>query len=258
MQSLNAAHLKALGRIHGPDEARRAVGLARDAGFDNLNLDLMFALPQQTLAQAETDLQELMALAPEHVSYYHLTLEPNTEFHARPPPVPDPDDAYAMLEAGQVQLAAAGYAQYEVSAYAKPGRGSRHNLNYWQFGDYHGIGAGAHGKHTRDGRITRRARQKHPKTYLDSAGTAASLQEDRAVTAAELPLEFCMNALRLHEGFGLTDFEARTGLARSTLAKPLRRAADLGLVDVDTVQVRPTALGRAHLNRLLELFLPPA
>ncbi len=256
VQSLNATHLKSLGRIHGPDEARRAVALARNAGIDNVNLDLMFALPQQTHAEAEDDVRGLLALAPEHVSYYHLTLEPNTEFHARPPPLPDSDSAYAMLEAGQAQLAAAGYAQYEVSAYSKPGRSSRHNRNYWQFGDYLGIGAGAHGKRTRDGRITRRARQKHPKTYLDTAGAVGSFQENRVVAVAELPFEYSMNALRLNEGFSWADFEARTGLSSSALAKPLQRAADLGLVETDRAWVRPTPLGRSHLNRLLELFLP--
>lgn len=256
VQSMNAAHLKALGRIHGPDEARRAVQLARDAGFDNINLDMMFALPAQTSSEAENDLHELLTLRPEHVSYYHLTLEPNTEFHAKPPSLPDTDSAYAMLETGQQALMAAGYAQYEVSAYAKPSRESRHNLNYWTFGDYLGIGAGAHGKRTQTQSIVRTARHKHPKTYRDHAGTAAAVQETRTVTAADLPLEYAMNALRLHTGFSFTDFERHTGLRREVLAPTLSKARTLDLLEHDAETVRPSARGRAHLNRLLELFLP--
>lgn len=161
VQSLDADRLKALGRIHDPAQARRAVEIARRSGFSNINLDMMYALPQQTLEQAKTDLQGLMDLAPDHISYYQLTLEPNTEFAARPPPLPDDDTAWAMQEHGQQLLASQGYAQYEVSAYAQAGRQSRHNLNYWRFGDYLGIGAGAHGKRTALGEVRRQIGRAH-------------------------------------------------------------------------------------------------
>ncbi len=255
VQSLDPAQLKRLGRIHDPAAARHAVATARAAGFDNLNLDLMFALPQQTPDEAEADLRAALALQPEHLSYYQLTLEPNTEFAARPPPLPDDESAWEMQQRGQALLAANGYEQYEVSAYAKSGRRSRHNLNYWTFGDYLGIGAGAHGKRTAAGRISRRARHKHPKTYQEHAGAAAALQEDRVVGAAELPFEFCMNALRLNAGFAAADFEARTGLPFSALDKPLAQAEGKGLIERLPGQVRASPLGRQHLNSLLTLFL---
>ena len=256
VQSFDAAQLKALGRIHGPDEATRAFALAREAGFDNVNLDLMYALPNQAPAQARADLEAAFALAPEHLSYYQLTLEPNTEFHARPPPLPDHDASWTLHEQGQELLAAHGYAQYEVSAYARAGRRCRHNLNYWEFGDYLGIGAGAHGKRTRGGDIRRRARHRHPRAWQAAAGTAAAVQEERAVAATELPFEFAMNALRLNDGFRLADFEQRTGLAGSTLDRPLAQAAGRGLVERDGDAVRASARGRELLNLLVELFLP--
>ena len=255
VQSLDAAQLRALGRIHGPADAITAVGTARAAGFDNLNLDLMFALPRQTVDEAVADLRALVALRPEHVSWYQLTLEPNTEFAARPPPLPDDDAAWAMQERGQALLAEAGYSQYEVSAYAREGRRSAHNLNYWRFGDYLGIGAGAHGKRSRGATIERRARHKHPKAYLQAAGTPEGLQEHRAVTASELPFEYTMNALRLREGFDLNEFSARTGLAPEVLEQPLAEAARQGLVERSGVRVRPSEQGWRHLNRLMTLFL---
>ena len=258
VQSLNAAHLKALGRIHGPDEARRALDLARTAGFDNINLDLMYALPQQTMAEAEADIRAACALAPEHLSYYHLTLEPNTEFHAKPPLLPDSDLAWAMQEQGERVLADHGYAQYEVSAYARAGRQCRHNRNYWEFGDYLGIGAGAHGKRTSFSSpvIYRRARHKHPRTYLDTAGTAQALQEEKKVPAADLPFEFAMNALRLNEGFDLRQFESRTGQPAALLAKSLAEAQRRGFLEIRETQIRPSPQGRAFLNQLVGLFLP--
>ena len=256
VQSLDAGKLKALGRIHDPGEALRAYRLGRDAGFGNVNLDLMFALPEQSPAQAREDLQKLVALGPEHISYYHLTLEPNTEFAARPPRLPDQDSAWSMHEEGQALLGEAGFAQYEVSAFAKADRRSRHNLNYWQYGDYLGIGAGAHGKQTRDGRIVRRSRHKHPKTYLESAGTAAALQEDKLIATDELPFEFCMNALRLNEGFAIAQFEARTGLPAAALDKPIAAAKGKGLLEERDGRIATTSLGRAHLNAALRLFLP--
>ncbi len=270
VQSFDDAKLKALGRIHGADDARRAFALARTAGFDNINLDLMYALPGQAPEQAAADLQAAIALAPEHLSYYHLTLEPNTEFHARPPPLPDEDAAWDMQLAGQALLAQAGYAQYEVSAYARPGRQCRHNLNYWRFGDYLGIGAGAHGKLTSmipsaDGRgwrvapgegVTRRARRKQPRSYLEAAGTREALHEERIVAASELPFEYALNALRLNEGFALPDFAGRTGLPESALDAPLRKAQGRGFVEREGAIVRPSAAGRTWLNQLTGLFLP--
>ena len=261
VQSFDPAQLAALGRIHGRDEALRAFALARDAGFDNLNLDLMFALPRQAQAEALDDLRQALALQPEHLSWYHLTLEPNTEFAARPPPVPDADAAADIHDAGCAALAAAGYAHYETSAFARPGRASRHNLNYWRFGDYLGIGAGAHGKRSArsaDGalRIERRARHKHPRTYMEGAGTANAVQERRVLVVDELPFEFCMNALRLHEGFDAQQFTARTGASFTMLRPMLEEAMRLGLVEAPATQaVRPTEAGRRYQNRLFELFL---
>ncbi len=261
VQSFDAAQLKRLGRIHGPDEARRAFELARGAGFDNVNLDVMYALPEQTLAQACADVEAAVALAPEHLSYYQLTLEPNTEFHAHPPPLPDDDAAWAMQEQGQDLLARHGYAQYEVSAYARAGRRCRHNLNYWQFGDYIGIGAGAHGKRTRAGgigagEVVRRARHKHPRTFVERAGGPGAIQEQRTVPAADLPFEFAMNALRLNEGFALPQFEQRTGQPGARLEPMLAQAAERGWLERDADVVRPSARGRALLNPLVRLFLP--
>ncbi|SEQ82213.1 oxygen-independent coproporphyrinogen-3 oxidase [Solimonas aquatica] len=254
VQSLDDAMLKRLGRIHDSAEVRRAVDMARAAGIANFNLDLMFALPEQTPAQALGDLRAAIALQPTHLSYYQLTLEPNTEFAARPPPLPDEDSAWQMQEQAQSLLAGAGYAQYEVSAYAQEGRRARHNLNYWQFGDYLGIGAGAHGKRSLAEGVQRRARHKHPKTYLAQAGGPGAIQEQRTVGAQDLPFEFLMNALRLNAGFAIADYEARTGLRWAALA-PAQTAQARGLIEESQGRVRPTALGHRHLNGLLQLFL---
>jgi putative oxygen-independent coproporphyrinogen III oxidase len=260
-QSFDDAQLRRLGRIHGRDEAMRAFGMARDAGFDNLNLDLMFALPGQTIDAALADLDAAIALGPEHLSWYHLTLEPNTEFAARPPAgLPDADAAADIHDAGLARLDGAGYAQYETSAFARPDRAARHNLNYWRFGDYLGIGAGAHGKRSDRGDlgallIRRRARHKHPRTYMETAGTADAVQEDRVLAPEDLPFEFCMNTLRLHEGFETRSFELRSGLTIDAMRRPLDEARRLGLVTVEADSVRPTLEGRRHQNRLLSLFL---
>lgn len=255
VQSLDNAQLKRLGRIHDRDEVFRAYEMARAAGFTNINLDLMFALPQQTLAGAESDLRGALALAPEHLSYYQLTLEPNTEFGVRPPVLPDDELAWDIQEQGQALLAQRGYAQYEVSAYAQPGRPARHNLNYWQFGDYLGIGAGAHGKRSDAiSGVRRRARSKHPRAYLERAGTAKAIQEERTISREELPVEFLMNALRLNEGFAISDYQARTGLNWSQLSAA-QIARDRGLIVECNGHVRPTELGHRHLNGLLTLFL---
>lgn len=255
VQSFNPAHLQSLGRIHSRDDALRAMRVARGAGFENVNLDLMFGLPGQSADQALADLAQAIDLAPTHLSVYQLTLEPNTEFAARPPPLPDDDRIADMQTALQARLAGAGYAQYEVSAYAQPGRRSRHNLTYWTFGDYLGIGAGAHGKWTQEGQVRRRAKHKHPRTYQDTAGTAAAWQEDRVIAPGELPFEYAMNALRLVEGFTPLQFEATTGLPMSALGGPLAEARRLGLLDEQGDRIRASALGYRHLNRLTGLFL---
>jgi putative oxygen-independent coproporphyrinogen III oxidase len=256
VQSLDNAQLKRLGRIHDRDEVFRAFDLARSAGFDNINLDLMYALPQQSVEQAHADLSGALALRPEHLSYYQLTLEPNTEFGARPPAaIPDNDTAWTMQTQGEALLAAAGFGQYEVSAYARPDRRARHNLNYWQFGDYLGIGAGAHGKRTiAPASVRRRARHKHPRTYLAQAGTAGAIQEQQDLTAADLAFEYLMNALRLNDGFDARDYARHTGTDwgdhPGTAAAMAR-----GLLERQGHAVRTSELGRRHLNGLLQLFL---
>ncbi len=259
IQTFNDDALKRLGRIHDSGEAERAVKLAQDAGYDNFNIDLMYALPEQTLAQAEHDLERAFALQPTHLSHYQLTLEPNTVFFARPPQgLPDDDAAWDIQEHCQQMLAEAGYAQYEVSAYARPGRQSQHNLNYWRFGDYLGIGAGAHGKISSGAAqdVLRRWKHKHPQTYMDTAGTSASIGGDDVIDAARLPFEYMLNLLRLHEGFGLKDFESRTGLPRDAIARPLRDAVTRGWMVVDGGRAQPTELGRRFTNDVVELFLP--
>lgn len=256
VQSFDDAKLKRLGRIHGSDEARRAAREVLDAGFTELNLDLMYALPEQDLAGALADVDEAIALSPTHVSHYQLTLEPQTEFAARPPPLPDDDLAFAMMDGCQARLAGAGYRQYETSAYARDGHRCRHNLNYWSFGDYLGIGAGAHGKVSVGSGIRRRWKHKHPRTWQAAAGSAAAIGGDDALASVDLPFDFAMNALRLNDGFALPDFSARTGLPAAVLAPTLDRAAGRGLIERDGDTVRATEVGRRFLNDLLTLFLP--
>ena len=254
IQSLNDRHLKALGRIHDADEARRAAELAL-ATFDNVNLDLMYGLPEQTVAEAEADLAAAIALGSQHLSAYHLTIEPNTWFHRYPPKVPDDDTAAAMQDAVEAHLAAAGFEHYETSAFARPGRRSRHNLNYWMFGDYLGIGAGAHAKLSFKNNILRESRTRQPKAYLERAGSDAVLSERRDVTVGELPGEFMMNALRLNDGFDLDLFCARTGLDLTCILPQLDVAEARGLLSRDYRHATPTPLGRRFLNDLIGLFL---
>ncbi len=258
VQSLNDTHLQALERIHDAAQAVRAAETARQAGFEEINLDLMFGLPGQTTSQSNDDLLAAIELQPTHLSWYQLTLEPNTRFYARPPQLPDNDRLWDMQEQGHSQLAAHGYTQYEVSAFAQPGRRCRHNLNYWRFGDYIGIGAGAHGKITDGGRdvITRYWKQRHPQAWLESAGSAHCLAGQRDLTAAETVFEFALNRLRLREGFDLDAFEAASGLQRDRLLPILRGAADDGLLLLEGDQVRHTRAGWRFLNDLLERFLP--
>ncbi|WP_246191554.1 radical SAM family heme chaperone HemW [Pseudoxanthomonas gei] len=258
IQSFDDGCLQRLGRIHDSAEAERAVKLAQDAGFDNFNLDLMYALPGQDVAMAERDLERAFALQPTHISHYQLTLEPNTMFFARPPQgLPDEDSAWDMQEHCQALLADAGYAQYEVSAYARPGRQCAHNLNYWRFGDYLGIGAGAHGKLTlgADQDILRRWKTRHPTVYQGEAGTPASLGGDERIAPERRAFEFMLNALRLNEGFRLCDFEARTGLSRDTIQARMDHAVARGWLQVDGEQVSPSALGRRFTNDVVGLFL---
>jgi len=259
IQTFDDDALRRLGRIHDSREAERAVKLARDAGYDNFNIDLMYALPEQTLAQAEHDLERAFALAPTHISHYQLTLEPNTVFFARPPRgIPDEDSAWDMQEHCQALLAQAGYGQYEVSAYARDGWQCAHNLNYWRFGDYLGIGAGAHGKISSGAQqqVLRRWKHKHPQAFMEAAGTAAAIGGDDVIDAARLPFEYMLNLLRLHEGFGLRDFESRTGLDRAVLQPALASAVERGWLHHDGVRVVPTELGRRFTNDVVELFLP--
>jgi oxygen-independent coproporphyrinogen-3 oxidase len=258
VQSFDDGALGRLGRIHSADEARRAVLEAQDAGIVGVNLDLMYALPEQTLAAAEFDIEQAIGLAPTHISHYQLTLEPNTLFAARPPRLPDEDSAWDMQESGQRRLADAGFAQYEVSAYARPGHACRHNLNYWQFGDYLGIGAGAHGKLSdpANARILRPWKKRLPRSYLQHAATAARLGGCEPVPQAQLAFEFMLNALRLNAGFCWKTFTDRTGLGRADIAPMLAQAEARDWLLGDAEGARPTELGRRFLNNLIELFLP--
>jgi oxygen-independent coproporphyrinogen-3 oxidase len=258
VQSFDDGCLQRLGRIHSSGDAERAVKAAQDAGFDNLNLDLMYALPGQGLAMAVADVERAVALEPAHVSHYQLTLEPNTVFAARPPAgIPDIDAAWDMQEACQALLAASGYAQYEVSAWARSGRQCAHNLNYWQFGDYLGIGAGAHGKLTlgAEQRVLRRWKLKHPADYLARAGTAAAIGGDDVLDSGRLPFDFMLNALRLNAGVPMAMFEARTGLPRATIARQLAVARERGWIAPGDERLQPTGLGLRFANDAIALFL---
>jgi putative oxygen-independent coproporphyrinogen III oxidase len=255
IQSLDDRHLAALGRIHGRAEALAAVDLARAAGFANLNLDLMHALPGQTAGEAMADLAGVLALGPEHVSWYQLTIEPNTAFAAAPPAVPHEDRVAEIQEEGLARLAAAGLEHYEVSAHARPGFRCRHNLNYWEFGDYLGIGAGAHGKLTlAQGRIERRWKARHPVDYLARARSDGAVAGSAVLGPADLPVEFALNALRLTGGVPAALYSERTGLPVATLAAGRERALALGLLEPDPERLAPTDLGRRFLNRLIGLF----
>ena len=257
IQSFDDDKLQRLGRIHSAAEAEAAVKSAQDAGYANLNLDLMYALPQQTVDGALADVERALALAPTHISHYQLTLEPNTAFAANPPPLPDDDHAWAMQEACEARLASAGYAQYEISAYAQPARRCAHNLNYWQFGDYLGIGAGAHGKlsDASRGRIHRRWKTRHPRGYMHSPGSTARIGGDSVVGAAELPFEYMLNALRLVDGVPLAEFAERTGLGVEAIAAALADARQRGWLRNDPQRLHTTALGQRFLNDVIAGFL---
>ena len=258
IQTFDDEVLRRLGRIHDSSQAESAVHLARDAGYDNFNVDLMYALPGQTLAMAEHDIERALALQPAHISHYQLTMEPNTVFAARPPPdLPHEDLAWDMQEHCQARLADAGFGQYEVSAYARPDRQCAHNLNYWRFGDYLGIGAGAHGKITlgAEQSIVRRWKLKHPAAYLAMAGKPEGIGGDERIPAERRPFEFMLNALRLVEGFSLTQFEARTGLPRAAIAAELDEARQRDWLEVREGHVCLTPLGQRFNNDVIALFL---
>jgi oxygen-independent coproporphyrinogen-3 oxidase len=288
IQSFNPGHLKTLGRIHDDAEARRAIDIGQ-RNFDNVNLDIMYGLPAQAAGDALADIDEAIACSPRHISAYHLTIEPNTYFHRFPPQLPDDDTTAAMQDAIEARLADAGYEHYEVSAYAKRGEtkddrreeerpsGSphavsrlsplafpvtssgaaycRHNLNYWNFGDYLGIGAGAHGKLSFHDRILRQMRVKHPERYMEAVERGAPVQEEHAVQAAEVGFEFMMNALRLNGGFPVRLFEERAGLPLTNVLGELDEAERRGFITRDHQRITPTLLGRRFLNDLLQLFL---
>lgn len=254
VQSFNDAHLRALGRVHNSGQAIAAVEEAATA-FETFNIDLMYALPGQTLAQLEADVTQALALMPPHLSIYHLTIEPNTYFAKFPPVTPPEDDAYAMLDRITEMTTGAGMERYEVSAYAKPGHRCWHNFNYWQFGDYLGIGAGAHSKLSFPHRVVRQVRYREPKLYMDNALAGQAIAQDEEVARTELPFEFMLNALRLREGFALQDFTERTGLPLNAIEKGLQEAQAKGLVERDFARVKPTEKGFDFLSDLQGLFL---
>lgn len=258
-QSFNAESLRRLGRIHGPEEIYAAYEGASKAGFDSINLDLMYALPGQDLAMAINDVTEVMALAPAHISYYQLTLEPNTVFHSNPPAdLPDEDESFAIQERGYEMLAEHGYEQYEISAFAKPGQQCRHNLNYWRFGDYVAVGAGAHGKVTAsDGTVWRYEKPRHPLGFIEQAESGAIDDRERQVSSADIAFEFMLNALRLPGGFTESDYTRQTGLSMDTINERLEAARSRGMIEsFEGPGWRPTALGLRFQNDLTASFLP--
>lgn len=255
IQSFNPQHLQALGRVHNQAEALKAAELARYAGFDNFNLDLMFGLPNQSLEEALTDLQQAIDLQPSHLSWYQLTLEPNTLFYKHPPVLPDDDLLVDMQYAGQALLQQAGFEQYEVSAYTQQ-QPCRHNLNYWEFGDYVGIGAGAHGKITDPfGQVTRHQKYRQPAQYLQQVAQGQARSETQILKPDDLKFEFMLNALRLKTGFSLDLFTERTGLSPETLQAPLAFAEEQGWLTIQDQQVQTTELGWQFLNTVIQLFL---
>jgi oxygen-independent coproporphyrinogen-3 oxidase len=258
IQSFDSVMLEHIGRIHDGHAAHTAIDAARAAGFDNLNLDLMFGLPGQSRAQALTDLQTMIDQQPEHISWYELTIEPNTWFYRHPPQRPDDAGLWALQQQGNDLLQAAGYSRYEVSAWSRPGRQCRHNRNYWAFGDYLGIGAGAHGKLTDAAAqtITRCAKIRHPRRYLEHAQDDRRIDNTAMLSTEDVLLEFAMNALRLDDGFSTTAFSATTGLPYSTIEPGITTAVEQGLLVTDNGCIHTTARGLRYLNELLQAFVP--
>jgi oxygen-independent coproporphyrinogen-3 oxidase len=257
VQSFNDTHLSALGRVHDRAQALAAVEEAAQS-FDTFNLDIMYALPGQTLEQVGQDIATALQFAPPHISIYHLTIEPNTYFAKFPPIIPEDDTAYAMLDHITELTGVAGLDRYEVSAYAKQSHRCKHNLNYWQFGDYLGIGAGAHSKLSFAHRVVRQVRFRQPHLYMDHAMTGNAVAQSDEVARSELPFEFMLNALRLRNGFGLRDFSERTGLALTAIEAALQEAERKGLIERDFARVRPTQRGFDFLSDLQEIFLSNA
>jgi oxygen-independent coproporphyrinogen-3 oxidase len=257
IQSFNNTHLEKLGRIHDSKQAVRAAEIAHDAGFDNFNLDLMFGLPMQSIEQAEADLRQAISLEPSHLSWYQLTIEPNTLFHHSPPLLPNDELIADMAQHGQDLLAEHGFGRYEVSAYAKDNKQSRHNLNYWQFGDYLGIGAGAHAKisDAAQQNITRLWKHKQPADYMQRVQQGTHIGGENVLTRHDAVVEFMMNALRLKDGFATAIFEANTGLGIVNANKGLELAEEKGLIERDMSHVKPTQRGYNYLNDLVGLFL---
>lgn len=258
IQSFNNQSLTALGRIHDGQQAIKAVETAHKVGFKNFNLDLMYGLSHQTAKTAREDIETAIALAPSHLSYYQLTIEPNTLFHQQPPTLPDDDPIIDWQLDSQQRMAKAGYQQYEVSAYAKNKQQCRHNINYWQFGDYLGIGAGAHGKISDAAQqsITRRSKQKQPQAYIESADTDKVVLTNEIITTKDIGFEFMLNALRLTDGFPTPLFYQHAGLPMSHIDKTLQLAEQQGLITWDIHRICPTDKGQRYLNSLVELFLP--
>ncbi len=258
-QSFNAESLRRLGRIHGPEEIHSAYEDAVTVGFDSINLDIMFALPGQNLDMALRDIEQVTALGPAHVSYYQLTLEPNTVFHSNPPSdLPDEEQSFIIQQQCHALLAAKGYEQYEISAFARPGFRCRHNLNYWTFGDYLAAGAGAHGKFTGNGgKIRRYEKPRHPLSFIEQAESRCIDSAEHEVSSADIGFEFMLNVLRLPEGFTAADYIARTGLSVDSLREGLELARVKGMIEpVDGPGWRPTAFGLRFLNDLTAIFLP--
>ncbi len=254
IQSFNANHLKSLGRIHDEKQAISAAELALTT-FDRVNFDVMYALPNQTLAQALEDAKQAVSLNPSHLSFYHLTLEPNTPFYHTPPSLPDDDTSAEMQSEIEALLTRHDYEHYETSAFAKKGKQAQHNLNYWQFGDYLGIGAGAHSKLSYHNKITRETRPKHPKAYMELTMQGQPVEREWRISRSELGFEFMMNALRLIDGVPLSLFQQRTGLSLQTLHSAIKKAQSKGLLSVQDNKIQPTPLGQRFLNELLEIFL---
>jgi putative oxygen-independent coproporphyrinogen III oxidase len=255
IQSFNDRHLKSLGRIHNASEAQAAIEIAQDY-FASVNLDVMYALPEQTADEAKADLLRALSFQTKHLSLYHLTMEPNTYFASHPPPLPNEDESDVMFEFALSTLQERGYQRYEVSAYCQDDQVCRHNLNYWEFGDYIGIGAGAHGKISMPNRITRQIRERHPETYMDKIFKENSAcLENRSIEIDDLAFEFMLNGLRLINGVPTHQFTERTGLPLHRISKAIDEAIRKGLLDEDPMRLKATALGMRYLNDLQELFL---
>jgi putative oxygen-independent coproporphyrinogen III oxidase len=255
IQSFQDSQLKALGRIHSGEEAKRAIAIALEH-FKSVNLDLMFGLPNQTLNDARADIETALSFNTPHLSFYNLTLEPNTYFASFPPKLPSEDEIDVIFEQNLALLEAAGYRRYEISAYAQKDQECKHNLNYWRFGDYIGIGAGAHGKISFPEKITRQVRERHPETYMQAMETKGNaLIEDREIPAKDLPFEFMLNTLRLTDGVDTVTFSERTGLPLNVVSKGLEDASKKGLLDLNPSKLKATEQGLRYLNNLQEMFL---